>query len=138
MFGANRTAVNAEASLASGQRNFVPMAELRAQSEQITHYIIDHPDLPFEQLPPPRGLPPELADVVPGVPVDENALGGTHTHSRAKGYQAAAIGKGEEVTFDYLDLAHGEGGPPPSREQRRQMLRTNFGFECRCECRSGP
>ena len=108
MFGANRTAVNAEASLARGQRNFVPMAELRAQNEQITHYIIDHPDLPFEQLPPPRGLPPELADVVPGVPVDENALGGTHTHSRAKGYQAAAIGK-ELTCPDGAERVGGEG-----------------------------
>ena len=50
------------------------------------------------------------------------------------------IAAGEEVTFDYLDLAHeravggsdGGGGEAPSASERREMLREHFGFTCEC------
>ena len=53
---------------------------------------------------------------------------------------ARPIAAGEEVTFDYLDLAHeravggsdGGGGEAPSASERREMLREHFGFTCEC------
>jgi|LauGreDrversion4_1035100.scaffolds.fasta_scaffold75598_2 hypothetical protein len=46
------------------------------------------------------------------------------------------IAIGEEVTFDYLDLAHqiakGALGTAPSKQARRAMLLEHFGFECQC------
>ena len=44
------------------------------------------------------------------------------------------IAKGEELSFDYLDLAHAQrsGGTAVSADERRRPLRRNFGFECAC------
>ena len=42
-----------------------------------------------------------------------------------------AIKAGEEICFDYLDLAH-TGQPTTGTAQRRQRLQEHFGFECRC------
>ena len=47
------------------------------------------------------------------------------------------IAQDEEVTFDYLDLAHDgaihdRATPDRSADERRALLREHFGFECAC------
>lgn len=75
-FGANTTATAEHAG-----KTFVPIEELKAKGQDITHYLIDHPSLPFEQLPPPRGMPPQLAGSNPGVPVNPSTRYGEHSRT---------------------------------------------------------
>ena len=78
LFGVNTTAAASRAGVP-----FTPMADLVAAGEEITHYLVDHPDLPFEQLPPPRGVPPQLADEIDDAEnANPDARYGRHTPTR--------------------------------------------------------
>ena len=74
-------------------REFVPMAELEAAGEELSHYLTDHPDLPFEQMEPPRGLPPQLRDAVPSLRVTPGTRYGTHTRTRDGAFNAPYMGQ---------------------------------------------
>jgi hypothetical protein len=74
------------------------MDELREAGDEITHYLIDHPDLPFDPLPPPRGLPEQLADDVPGIPTDPTTRFGEHSPTRDGTYRGPFLGIQLECT----------------------------------------
>ena len=61
MYGANRTAAAAYTGAV-----FTPYDELKEAGDEATHYLIDDPSLPFEPLPPPKGVPEALAEVSVG------------------------------------------------------------------------
>lgn len=53
---------------------------------------------------------------------------------------ACPVAAGEEITFDYLDIAHeakAAGKVAPSAAQRRAVLRESFGFDCACSSCAG-
>ena len=60
MYGANTTTGEGEFD----GRPFIPFEELHEARAATTHYLIDDPTLPFEPLPPPQGVPAQLAKVL--------------------------------------------------------------------------
>ena len=51
VFGSNSTAT------VGADRSFVPLDEMKEAGQAVSHYLTDHPSLPFEPLRPPMGTP---------------------------------------------------------------------------------
>ena len=62
------------ASAAESGESFTPFPELAQDGETMTHYLIDDPLLPFDPVPPPQGVPLELAETIGSCAVDGRAL----------------------------------------------------------------
>ncbi len=87
MYGANTTA--ASGTDYSGAE-FVPAAVLRAAGDAEINYLIDDPSLPFDPLPPPRGVPQQLAEELDR-PADDGARYGTFDQIPGTGIHAPFI-----------------------------------------------
>ena len=62
LFGANRSAAASHPPAdGSPMPEFTPYEDLEEAGDEITHYLIDHPSLPFDAVPPPRGVAPQIA-----------------------------------------------------------------------------
>lgn len=87
MYGANVTAAAVQT-----EADFIPFDDLKAAGDEMTHYLIDDPSLPFEQLPPPQGVPLQLADEV-GIPADPTVRYGVLSMLRSGQVRAPFLGR---------------------------------------------